>query len=98
MTGFNPPPGEPWNNPGEPTPPIQPTSNPFANLEPMDLSQAIFEKKAEIDPQKVEDTLREVEALVQSNLEQAAKWQNILRTVEATLRSAGYVVRIAGLV
>jgi hypothetical protein len=71
--------------------------NPYANLTPMDLSEASFEKIAALDEAQVATIVAEVAALTQSNLDAAAKWNGYLRILDSTLRSVGMVARIAAL-
>ncbi len=73
-------------------------SSPYEGLPSMDLSGAVFEKKAELDPEKLEAVMAEVTQLTQSNLADKAKWNNYLRILETAMRSVGYVVRIAAVV
>lgn len=90
------PPGPPFTTGGDPDPvdPEAGTGNPYANLEPMDLSSATFEKLASLDQATVDSLIAKVEGLTQSNLTSAAKWNNILQVVDSALRSAGLVARI----
>lgn len=92
------PPPSPYSGispPIEPSAPIGGLGNPYAGLVPLDLSEATFEKVADIDPSRMQEVLDEVAALSQSNLANKAKWNTYLRILETTLRSVGYVVRIA---
>jgi hypothetical protein len=95
----NPPAPEPWDNKIPPgSAPILGTGNPYASLPAIDLSEATFDKVADINPERLASVLAEVAELTQSNLADKAKWNNYLRILELTLRSAGFAVRLAAVV
>ena len=70
------------------------TDNPYASLHgQLDLSTATFEA-IKIDEAKLNATLQQIQAITQSNLEQRAKWNSILTSIDLALRTAGMVTRI----
>ena len=73
-------------------------ANPYAGLAPIDLTEAKFEKLANLDQGTVDAVLAQVTELTNSNLDAAAKWNGYLAILDSTLRSVGLVARIAAAV
>lgn len=67
--------------------------NPYAGID-LDLKDASFDKP-ELDTEKLNYLVGQLNLLTHSNLEARAKWTLLLQQVESVLQTAGIALRIA---
>lgn len=85
MTGLPPP---------DPFTARTPEDNPYAGIE-LDLSDAVFREAQAIDDERLAQVLEHLQTITASNLENRQKWTSLLQAMDAGLRVAGLVVRLA---
>lgn len=73
------------------------SSNPYAALEGLDLSSATF-SPVKLDRSSLDSAIAAIDQITNSNLEAQAKWNSILMTVDAALRTVGLATRLVAVI